>query len=98
MPVSSPIPPPGGPDWPQAIAFELMTDSLAEALERRVTALEHALCSRPARRTLRRHIRHADRAFAWAGPGFWDRRLEATANEWLNRQPATGPARPRTHP
>lgn len=87
MTASSPIPPRGGPDWPQAIDFELMTDSLAEALERRVTALEHALCSRPARRRLRRQIRHADHAFAWAGPGFWDRRLEATTNEWLTREP-----------
>jgi hypothetical protein len=85
MTASSPIGPPGGPDWPQAIAFELMTDSLAEALERRVTELEHALCSRPARRALRRQIRDADRAFAWAGPGFWDRRLEATGTEWLTR-------------
>ncbi len=88
MTASSPIRRPAGPDWPQAIAFELMTDSLAEALERRVTALEHALCSRPARRTLRRHIRHAGRAFAWAGPSFWDRRLEATTNDWLTREPA----------
>ena len=88
MTASSPIGPPGGPDWPQAIEFELMTDSLAEALERRVTELEHALCSRPARRRLRRAIRRADRAFAWAGPGFWDRRLEATTCEWLTRETA----------
>ncbi len=88
MPVSSLTPPPGGPDWPQAIEFELMTDSLAEALERRVTELEHALCSRPARRRLRRQIRRDDRAFAWAGPSFWDRRLEATTTDWLSRQPA----------
>jgi hypothetical protein len=83
MPVSSPIPPPAGPDWPQANEFELMTDSLAEALERRVTDLEHALCSPLARRRLRRRIRRASRAFAWAGPSFWDRRLEATTCQWL---------------
>jgi hypothetical protein len=90
MTASSPIPPPGGPDWPQAIAFELMTDSLAEALERRVTDLEHALCSPLARRRLRRSIRRSSRTFAWAGPSFWDRRLEATTSQWLSREPVTG--------
>jgi hypothetical protein len=84
MPVSSPIPPQAGPTWPQAIEFELVTDSLAEALERRVAALEYALCSPLARRRLRRHIRCANRGFAWAGPSFWDQRLEATTSEWLS--------------
>jgi hypothetical protein len=84
MPVSSPNPPGAGPNWPQAIEFELVTDSLAEALERRVAALEHALCSPAARRRLRRNIRRANRAFAWAGPDFWDRRLESTTSEWLS--------------
>lgn len=83
MSVSSPIPTGGGPSWPQATALELLTDSLAEALEHRVADLEHAVCSRPARRRLRRRIRRSVAVFAWAGPDFQTRRAEAAGTQWL---------------
>lgn len=75
---------PAGPSWAQANTFEIVTDSLNEALERRVAALEHAVCSASARRRLRYQIRSSNRLFAWAGPDFWTRRLEATTSQWLN--------------
>ncbi|HUC27847.1 MAG TPA: hypothetical protein VMA73_34555 [Streptosporangiaceae bacterium] len=51
--------------------------------ERRLAALEEALVSRRARRRLRRELSHGARRFAWAGPSFYARRIEAIGNEIL---------------
>jgi hypothetical protein len=52
-------------------------------LHHRVVELEHALVSRRARRALRRQIRDSADTFAWAGPTFRDRRMEAVFNTFM---------------
>jgi len=52
-------------------------------MERRLAALEEAVVSGRARRRLRREIRRRLTQFAWAGPDFWSRRVEAVGNEML---------------
>jgi len=78
------------PTWHDLNSVMLTDDSLHEQLERRVIALEEALVSRRARRRLRREIRSARRAYAWAGD-FTAARYEATMYQWLNR-PGVRPA------
>jgi hypothetical protein len=84
--------PPGGipADWMRAaVADSALTDSLMDHLESRVSALEEITAARwPVRVVaafrLGRKIRRSADAFAWAGPGFEARRLEATTNQWLS--------------
>ena len=78
------------PTWHDLNSVMLTDDSLLEQLERRVIRLEEALVSRRARRRLRREIRQAADAYAWAG-SFESGRYEATTYTWLNR-PGVRPA------
>lgn len=86
------ISPPHHPaDQPEPVTAEYLAAQLRwldfyegywdDDVHARLIALEEALVSRKARRALRRQIREADRTFAWAGPGFRARRVEAVFNE-----------------
>jgi hypothetical protein len=90
MPIIPPHPsrPPGEPLTVEYLAAQLRwLDASDEPYrivqERRLTALEEALVSRKARRRLRREIRQSTRTFAWVGPAFHGRRVEAVGNEML---------------
>lgn len=74
------------PDW---VTDSITTDSLAEMLEHRISALEAVAAARPPRRwllrarlgrQLRRSVRHVQ------GGTFRDRLNEAAGLEWLSRQ------------
>lgn len=77
--------PSAGPSWREAHELAADTDAALDELHRRIIELEHALVSRSARRRLRRSIAASAKTFAWAGPSFHARRVEATANELLAR-------------
>jgi len=96
--MSDTIPQPSGDDealwvelrqWQRQVAFHVNdTDSLGSALEARIIALEEILAARwpwrlLAAARLGREVRRSALMFAWAGPSFYTRRLEATSNEWL---------------
>jgi hypothetical protein len=83
-----PVPHRGEPWTAGRLAAELMWRDWADqpyeiVRERRLAALEEALVSRRARRRLRRELSHGARRFAWAGPSFYARRIEAVGNEIL---------------
>ncbi len=65
------------------IQYELISDHLDEALQRRVAMLELALVDRKIRRRLRRRIRQGQRDFARVGPDPVDVRQESAFNLFL---------------
>ena len=71
------------PTWADFNAESASNDSLVSDLEVRIIALEEAVASRQARRSLARSIRRAHKAYRWAG-SFFAARLESTTCEWLN--------------
>jgi hypothetical protein len=93
-----PAPHRGEPWTAGRLAAELMWRAWADqpyeiVRERRLAALEEALVSRRARRRLRRELSNGARKFAWAGPSFYARRIEAVGKEilcWRDRDGAAG--------
>jgi hypothetical protein len=90
-----PINPPSRPDrqsgepWSAELLaaefawIQYLDDSWDDAVHKRLVALEEALISRKARRRLRREIRQSADTFAWAGPDFYGRRVEAAFNAFM---------------
>jgi hypothetical protein len=71
-----------------SVRLELMNDFQMAEVEQRVIALEQLLATRwPARLVaafrLGRAIRKSVEGFAWAGPDFYSRRIEASGNVLL---------------
>lgn len=79
------------------IADSLMTDQLADQLERRVIALEEITAARWPRRIvvrwrLARDLRASVAGYGWVGGDFASRRIQAVSDGWI--QPPPGTARP----
>jgi hypothetical protein len=75
----------------EVVLGDLYADELRSDLERRLTAVEEVL-ARPwpfrllAAGRFGRQLRRQVAPYAWAGPGFYQRRLEQTTSDWLLRE------------